>query len=130
MIKYSRGKGYEISSKGDKRFSALYAKMPDGRTIEEWYQCDVKGYDPGGKKWRLGKGSPPRVYYPGEHLWYAYLTLWRIWATNNVQLVLELYDLAKTNGYCLRDSYGHTNINQARALATILNEWVEEGDPQ
>jgi hypothetical protein len=29
---------YEVSSRGDKRFSALYAKLSDGRTIEQAYQ--------------------------------------------------------------------------------------------
>ena len=28
---WSRRGGYEVSTKGDKRFSALVAKMPDGR---------------------------------------------------------------------------------------------------
>ena len=37
-IKWSRKGGYECSSKGDKRFSALFAVMPDGRTIEQHYQ--------------------------------------------------------------------------------------------
>lgn len=129
MFTYSRGKGYDVSSKGDKRFSALYAKMPDGRTIEEWYQCDLKGYDPGGTKWRLGKDLPPVVPYSGDQLWYAYLTLWRIWAMHNQELILELACKAHAHGNCLRDSYGNTNINQAKALATILNEWVEVEDP-
>lgn len=44
----SRGKGYNVSSTGDRRFSALYAILSDGRCIEAHYQCDVKGYDPGG----------------------------------------------------------------------------------
>ena len=35
---------YEVSTKGDKRFSALNARLKDGRTIEEAYQLDVKGY--------------------------------------------------------------------------------------
>lgn len=38
-IRWSRRGGYEVSSKGDRRFSALIALMPDGRTIEQWYQC-------------------------------------------------------------------------------------------
>lgn len=45
LSRYSWGRrtrpGYEVSSKGDKRFSALFAKMPDGRSIEMHYQCDV-----------------------------------------------------------------------------------------
>jgi hypothetical protein len=35
---------YEVSSRGDKRFSPLYARLKDGRTIEEAYQLDVKNY--------------------------------------------------------------------------------------
>ena len=45
LFSWQRKEGYECSSKGDKRFSALFATMPDGRTIEQWYQCDIKGYD-------------------------------------------------------------------------------------
>ena len=48
MFTYARYGGYECSSHGDKRFSALFAKLADGRTIEMHYQCDVKGYQPGG----------------------------------------------------------------------------------
>lgn len=43
MFKSNKNYGYEVSSSGDKRFSALFAKMADGRTIEEHYQCDIKG---------------------------------------------------------------------------------------
>lgn len=42
---------YEVSTAGDSRFSALNAKLKDGRTIEEAYQLDIKGY---------------RKYKPGE----------------------------------------------------------------
>lgn len=57
---------YEVSSKGDTRFSALNAKLKDGRTIEEAYQLDVKGYRAQGDNWRLGKGKAPIVpYYTG-----------------------------------------------------------------
>lgn len=54
MFTWSRRGGYEVSSKGDKRFSAFNAIMPDGRSIEEIYQCDCKHFDPGGTNWRLG----------------------------------------------------------------------------
>lgn len=52
---------YEVSSNGDKRFSALVARLLDGRTIEEAYQLDVKGYRRLGSDWRLGKGKPPMI---------------------------------------------------------------------
>jgi hypothetical protein len=51
--------GYECSSSGDRRFSALSARLRDGRTIEEAYQLDLKGYRKYGNDWRLGKGKLP-----------------------------------------------------------------------
>ena len=124
MIRWSRTEGYECSSRGDIRFSAFDATMPDGRTIEQWYQCDIKGFDPGGTNWRHGKGKEPILFYPNDDLWMAYLTLWRVWAVHNSVLVEELYDLAVANGSCLRDRFATHKINQANALATILNQWI------
>lgn len=58
----SRGEPYyEVSSKGDKRFSAFYAKLSDGRSIEEAYQLDIKGYRKLGNNPMLGKGKPPMI---------------------------------------------------------------------
>ena len=122
--RHSRPAGYECSTKGDARFSAIKAKMPDGRSIEQWYQCDLKGYDPGGTNWKLGKGKPPLLSYRGDELWMAYLTLWRIWAIHNSDLVLELADLARAKGSVLTDCFATTPINQARALSEILTDWV------
>jgi hypothetical protein len=120
--RYAMG-GYEVSTKGDKRFSAFCALMPDGRSIEHWYQCDVKGYDPGGRNWRWGKGKAPLVPYPEGELWLAYLGLWRIWAVNNSELLHEL-DKALPVNATLTDGFAKTEINQARALATIMNQWI------
>jgi hypothetical protein len=115
--------GYECSSAGDTRFSAFHAVMPDGRTIEHWYQCDVKGYDRGGTNWRLGKGKPSLILYPGNELFNMYLALWKLWAINHPKLIIELDLLARNNGHMLTDCFASTPINQARALATILNDW-------
>ena len=115
--------GYEVSSIGDKRFSALYALMPDGRTIEMWYQCDVKGYEPGGRNWKLGKGKPPVNGISQNALWEMYLSLWRFWAIIHMDEMVALYYAASDAGGILKDSFAKTDINQARALATILNEW-------
>ena len=122
-IKWARRGGYECSTKGDTRFSALTAKMPDGRTIEQWYQCDIKGYEIGGTNWRLGKGKPPVFAFPGDQLWQLYLGLWRIWAIHNGMLIVELVQKAKEHNHTLSDCFASSDINQARALATILNEW-------
>lgn len=114
-----KGPGYECSSKGDKRFSAFCAVMPDGRTIEQHYQCDVKGYQPGGCDWRLGKGKPPLD--PNKDLWMEYLALWQTWAQHNPELIAELSQIVATRHYNLTDMFANTPVNQARALADILN---------
>lgn len=121
---WSRFGGYECSTKGDQRFSAFTAKLQDGRTIEQHYQCDVKGYDPGGKNWRLGKGKPS--LRTDVDLWEEYFALWVMWAAFNEELIQELGHLAKQHNYVLSDRFATTEINQARALAEILNLfWAE-----
>ena len=123
MYSWGRSAGYEVSSLGDKRFSAINALMPDGRSIEQWYQCDVKGYDVGGTNWKLGKGKPPRIAYPNDQLWQMYLGLWRLWVLHHIELMFELKAQAAKHGNVLSDKFASTPINQARALATILHEW-------
>lgn len=120
---WSRRGGYEVSTKGDKRFSALVAKMPDGRTIEQWYQCDVKGYDIGGTNWKLGKGKPPAYVLDPKTQWEMYLNLWKVWALTHKDLIMDLHSKAVSHGGKLSDRFANSDINQARALAQILNEW-------
>ena len=115
------GTTYEVSSKGDKRFSALYAIMQDGRSIEQHYQCDVKGYCPGGTNWKLGKGRPPLD--TSFNLYEAYKNLRRIWCRVNPALIEDLRNiLMSSQVYVLTDCFAHTEINQARALSELINE--------
>jgi hypothetical protein len=118
---WSRTCGYECSSQGDRRFSAFYAMMPDGRTIEQHYQCDVKGYDPGGTNWKLGKGKPGLTLV---NLWEGYLKLWGIWAATHQEDLKDLSARAAQEPHCgcLSDQFAKTPINQAHALSVILNE--------
>lgn len=118
--------GYECSSLGDKRYSALYATMPDGRSIEQWYQCDIKGYDPGGHNWKLGKGKSPIFAYPNEDLFQMYPHLWKLWAVRNSSALVDLLQAARENNNQLKDSFAskRSPINQAHALSIILNEWI------
>lgn len=113
--------GYEVSSRGDTRFSPLFATMPDGRTIEAHYQCDVKGFNPGGQNWRLFKGRKCRKK-TREQLWEGFLDLWRTWAEANPGLLILLALEACHFGGVLTDQFASTEINQARALCTLLNE--------
>ena len=115
---FKRYGGYECSSKGDSRFSAFHARLPDGRTIEEHYQCDVKGYQPGGTNWRLGKGKPPLI---SRDTWPEYLALWEEWAKTNQSALDELRIAAAKYNNVLSDMFATSPVNQARALAEILN---------
>lgn len=107
----------EVSSKGDKRFSALYARLKDGRTIEEAYQLDVKGYRKFGDNWKLGKGKKPLDL--SVDTWKGYKNLWKLYLDENPNLVRELTSLNEVN---FTDMFANTPISQARALAELLNE--------
>jgi hypothetical protein len=111
--------GYECSSKGDKRFSALFATLPDGRTIEEAYQLDVKGYRTLSEDWRFGKGKPPLLDKTSTELFSEYLALWEWWATENPELIEEL-ELV-TRGKVLTDQFATSQVNQAHALSIIID---------
>lgn len=120
MIRWARYAmtGYEVSTKGDKRFSALVARMPDTRTIETHYQCDIKGYP----RWRDGKGKPPKSDISVAELRQKYLHLWQIWAAANPDLIEEL-DRTLDDDAILTDMFvgRSTVVSQAWALAHILN---------
>lgn len=111
---------YECSSKGDRRFSALYARLKDGRTIEAHYQCDVKGYEPGGTNWKLGKGKPPLRHYSSSDLFSDYAALWWRYFKLNPHLAIEIRKISETHN--LFDSFGKGNMNQADAI-----KWLLEG---
>jgi hypothetical protein len=112
--------GYECSSKGDRRFSAFYAKLPDGRSIEEAYQLDVKGYRAKGDDAKLGKGKPPLNGKSREVLWEEYLALWKVWAEHHLNDLVDLCMLQRV--HVLTDQFATSSINQARALDFICEE--------
>lgn len=110
--------GYECSSAGDKRFSALFAVLPDGRTIEEAYQLDVKGYRAISDNWKDGKGNAPYNGKNRDELWVEYLGLWAVWVAHNNLLFEELKNLS--NGKILTDQFATSDINQAHALSVLI----------
>ena len=124
--------GYEVSTRGDKRFSALVATFKKGtvidgvdvggRTIEDVYQSVIK---------KSRKGQAPakdsRLYNEAlktkeerEDFSYTegYLPLWQEWARQHPELIDELRIKAK--GKTLTDQFANTRVSQARALAEIL----------
>ena len=104
---------YEVSTAGDKRFSALNARLEDGRTIEEHYQVDVKGY----ASIKEGKGKSPKD--AGVNLYGEYKKLWNRWAKQNPDLINDL--AGKAANKTLTDKFASTDVSQARALSEILN---------
>lgn len=119
---WSRTQGYEVSSLGDKRFSALFATLPDGKTIEGWYQGVVKGYDPYANNWRAGKGKPPLRKITREQQYMEYKCLWYSYFRFYPEYIEELkFNILPHFDYTLRDSFATSDINQARAIADILN---------
>lgn len=115
--------GYEVSTKGDKRFSALCARLADGRTVEEAYQLDVKGYRCLGYTWLEAKkdhGRNAPIRLSKDELWERYLSLWQQWAKENPLLIEDLR--RKSAGRPLTDMFAYGDVTQARALAVILSE--------
>ena len=114
--------GYEVSTAGDKRFSALNAKLKDGRSIEEAYQLDVKGYrGKGATDWRAGKGKPPVRNITRDQSWNEYKGLWNQWAQENPPMIDELRKLS--GGRPLTDRFANTDVSQARALSEIMGSF-------
>lgn len=142
-VKYAKqaDNNYEVSTKGDSRFSALKAGFAKGtiidghdvggRTIESVYQHGIKQNDwitDNNKK--TGKpGKLSKLYNPSitdkielENFSYevGYLPLWEVWAEQNPELIEELRE--KSKGKVLTDQVAKTAVTQARALADILNK--------
>lgn len=131
--------GYEVSSKGDKRFSAFYAMIKPNTlidigckcirtteycSIEKLYQVDIKGYP----SLQQGKGKPPLNNISKETQYNLYKELWKTWVRQNPKTIGNLLDiLLEANIRVLTDMFATTEINQARALAEILSTLDEEG---
>ena len=124
---------YEVSSRGDKRFSALYSKFKEGTiidgvdvggmTIENVYQSVIKKSKKGQAPSKESKLYNESLKTKGEREDFSYtegyLPLWQEWAKQNPELMDELR--VKSAGKTLTDQFASTRVSQARALADILN---------
>lgn len=97
----------------------MFARLPDGRTIEEAWQLDLKGHRAYSNNWRDGKGKPPLEGFDPSYE--DYKALWVTWAKANPELMRELATLAQTKENYLSDVFASTAVSQARALSEILN---------
>jgi len=115
MIKHGRAPYIECSSKGDKRFSAFYAKV-NGKTIERQYQA-AKMFDDGstGLHWKAAKG---RAAVNGNEVRTLYTKLWEQYIEENPELLSVL-----KAAYGLCDTFGQPgHVCQATELWKIRNE--------
>jgi len=125
MYKWSRrvkkGEPYfECSSKGDKRFSAFYAYI-DGKSIEEIYQLDIKGYRGKYKNILQAKGKPC-LNKTKEECYKEYKALWRRYLEENDYIDFLLNECKDKT---ITDMFANSEINQARAICDILNEEIK-----
>ena len=91
MIRHGHAPYLECSSRGDKRFSAFYARVRHcgNRTIEDLYQS-YKVFEDGstGLTWRQSKGR--RAVNQGEAaMYYSWLWDWYVYENQNLLTVLH-----------------------------------------
>ena len=117
--------GYEVSSKGDTRFSALRAKLFDGRTVEEVYQLDVKGYRADFNNWRWAKGKPSKIEYTLREQQNLYTTIWWKYMQEQKDATRDLIlRMQEQETIVLTDMFANGNISQAYSISEILNSYI------
>jgi len=115
MIKHGQAPYLECSSKGDKRFSAFYAKV-ENKTIEELYQA-AKQFEDGsfGLSIKEAKGRKA-INQDTCSKYYSYL--WNTYIQNNPELLVPLKEASG-----LSDIFGEPgHCCQATELWRIRNE--------
>lgn len=114
MIKHGEAPYLECSSKGDKRFSAFYARLGD-KTIEELYQAH-KEFEDGSKGLSIKEAKGRKAVNQDSCNWW-YSHYWDIYIAQNPEL-LEVLKNAKG----LSDIFGQEeHCCQATELWRIRN---------
>ncbi len=116
MVRCGKAPFLECSSRGDKRFSAFYARV-NGRSIEGRYQA-AKVFADGstGLGWREAKGRKPINIGEVSRL---YEELWRVYLEENPELLIFLREQTG-----LSDVFGQSGHN---CQATVLWKLRELG---
>ena len=118
-----RGQPYfEVSTKGDRRFSSLIARLKNGFTVEEIYQLEVKGYKIISTDWKVGKGKPPLTKLSKEDLYIAYKKIWQMFFKENPLLLKDI--ALRATDKTITDMFATSEVNQAHAICDILNDEV------
>jgi len=113
-IQHGESPFLECSSRGDKRFSALYAKV-NGKSIEEQYQASKKFADGStGLDWTSAKG---RVALNQQECNVIYSHLWDVYIQEHPNLLTILQNVSG-----VRDTFGQPgHCCQATELWRIRN---------
>ena len=122
MIRHGEAPFLECSSKGDKRFSAFYARVKKygNKTIEELYQA-AKVFEDGstGLTWREAKG---RKAVNAEETARLYRKLWQRYIKENPRMLKVLIDASG-----LSDIFGQEgHMCQATELWRIRRKAIRE----
>lgn len=120
MIQHGVAPFLECSSKGERRFSAFYAKV-NGVSIEEQYQ-KKKEFANGqtGLGWKEAKGKKPINY---EECAEFYNKLWRLYLKENTDLLYLLVDATGVS-----DIFGQVgHVCQATVLWNLKIEFETTG---
>lgn len=116
---------YECSSKGDKNFSAFYARINkyDKKSIEYLYQVGIKGH----KSIKEGKGKAPKhTHYTKRDQLMMYRLLWFYYLQENTPLISKLQQVLR-DGYRLNDMFATKGgLNQATELNNLITSTPEE----
>jgi sulfatase maturation enzyme AslB (radical SAM superfamily) len=119
MIRHGEAPFLECSSKGDKRFSAFYARLPilGNKSIEEIYQA-AKVFEDGSTGLSI-KEAKGRKAINQEELAERYSSLWNLYIMTNMHL---LDVLEKASG--LSDIFGQPgHVCQATELWRIKQDF-------
>jgi len=104
MVRHGEPPYLECSSKGDKRFSAFYAKFPNGKSIEEMYQA-YKVFEDGSTGLSIKEAKGRKAVNQEKAAWW-YSHWWDIYISQNPELleVLKqasgLSDIFGQEGHC------------------------------
>ncbi len=124
MLRYGKEPFLECSSKGDKRFSAFWARLKTGKSIEETYQA-AKIFEDGstGLDWREAKG---RRCVNQEEVDSLYDELWNRYLDENPDLKQPLIEATG-----ISDIFGQVGHNcQATTLWKIRKNLLAKPDLQ
>jgi len=125
--------GYEVTSKGDRRFSPFFMKVNSGEdrlgliSLEDYYHLILKGYyNQGYRSWKEVKGKPP---LDPTDFTYKVEIVYRGYLSRYLGLAYELALVGRTRYLTdMFDEYGGQNKIYCNILNSYYNLCVEDSN--